>query len=61
MLDLFMCLLLNLGRHGKIAEANMYKDGTYSNVTVKTDNGTYKVSVIKETEQDGNKNLDDDF
>lgn len=55
MMDLFMCLLLNLVRHGKITEANMYEDGTYSNVTVKTDNGTYKISILKEeTKQEAN-------
>lgn len=48
MMDLFMCLLLNLVRHGRITEANMYTGGTFSNVTVKTDNGTYKVSISKE-------------
>ena len=53
-MDLFMCLLLNLVRYGKITEANMYKDGNYANVMLKTDNGTYRVSVIKEAE-DGNK------
>ena len=57
MMDLFMCLLLNLVRHGRITEANMYKDGTYSNVTVKTDNGTYRVSITKEAEQDTNGNV----
>ena len=57
MMDLFMCLLLNLVRHGRITEANMYKDGTYSNVTVKTDNGTYRVSITKEAEQDTNRNV----
>ena len=50
MKDIFMCLLLNLANHGKITEANMYKDGAYSNVTVKTDDGTYRISVTKETE-----------
>ena len=61
MMDLFMCLLLNLVRYGKVTEANMYKDGTFSNVTLQTDNGTYRVSISKEKEQGDNKNLDDDF
>lgn len=53
MMDLFMCLLLNLIRYGKIIEANMYKDGDFSNVTVKTENGIYRVSITKEeAEQD---------
>ena len=57
MLDIFVCLLLNLVRHGKITEAEMYKGGKFSNVTVETDNGTYKVSILKEeTEQDTNGN-----
>ena len=55
MKDIFMCLLLNLAQHGKIIEANMYKDGTYSNVTIKNDNGTYKIGVIKEDDSNENK------
>ena len=54
MIDLFMCLLLNLEKHGKIAEANMYTGGTFSNLTVKTDDGTYTVSVIKQNEENEN-------
>lgn len=53
MKDIFMCLLLNLTNHGKITEANMFKCGTYSNITVKTDNGIYRISVTKEETEQG--------
>ena len=56
MKDLFMCLLLNLAQHGKITEANMYEGGTFSTIKVKTDEGTYRVSITKETEQETNGN-----
>ena len=48
MKDIFMCLLLNLVHHGKITEANLYKGGTCSTITLKNEEGIYKVSVIKE-------------
>jgi hypothetical protein len=53
MKDLFMCLLLNLTTHGNIFEANMY-DGNLSNIKLKTDNGTYSISIQKVAETDGN-------
>ncbi len=52
MQKLFMCLLRSLESHGKITEANMYKDGTYSNITVKTPDGIYRVSISKEMNQE---------
>ena len=52
MMDLFMCLLLNLVRHGKITEATMYESGIFSHVTVKADDGIYKVTVMKEGAED---------
>ena len=60
MKDLFVCLLLNLAHHGKITEANMYKGGDFSTVTLKTNNGIYRVSVTREkekTEQDTDGNI----
>ena len=57
MKDLFMCLLLNLAQHGKITEANLYRSGDFSNVTVKTDNGTYRVSISKEDEDNSPKTV----
>ena len=57
MKDIFMCLLLNLAQHGKITEANMYKCGTYSNVTIETDNGTYRISVTKDVQEKENENV----
>mgnify|MGYP003296199245 CR=1 FL=1 len=54
MFDLFMCLLLDLVRHGKITEANMYKSGNFSTIKLKTKNGTYSISIHKEEENDGN-------
>ena len=60
MKDLFMCLLLNLRNHGKIVEANMYKGGTYSNIAIRTNDGIYRVSVMKEeTEENSKENSDE--
>lgn len=56
MRDLFMCLLLNLANHGKLTEANMYTGGTFSQIKLKTENGTYSISISKEETDDGNKN-----
>ena len=55
MKDLFMCLLLNVVRHGKLTEANMYEGGYFSNLKVKTASGTYSISISKEKEEEGNE------
>ena len=54
MKDLFMCLLLNVVNHGKLTEANMYESGKFANMKIKTENGTYSISISKEKETDGN-------
>lgn len=56
MKDLFMCLLLNLVRHGSLTEATMYEGGHYSNIKLKTESGTYSFSItkLKEEEENGN-------
>ena len=51
MKDLFMCLLLNSVRHGKLTEATMYEGGLFSNMKIKTDSGTYSISISKEKEE----------
>lgn len=54
MKDLFMCLLLNLVNHGRLTEANMYEGGYFSNIKIKTDDGTYTISISKEKEEEEN-------
>ena len=54
MFDLFMCLLLDLVRHGKITEANMYKSGNFSTIKLETEHGTYSISISKDKENNGN-------
>ena len=54
MKDLFICLLLNLTRHGNVTEATMYKGGTFSILKIETDSGTYSVSISKEEEKNNN-------
>ena len=54
MKDLFMCLLLNLTRHGDLTEATMYKGGTFSVLKIETNSGTYSVSISKEEEKKNN-------
>ena len=52
MKDLFMCLLLNLQNHGEIVDANMYKGGKFSAITIETKCGTYSVGIHKEDEKE---------
>lgn len=52
MKDLFMCLLLNLTKFGKLTEANMYRGGNYSNIKIEIDGVSYTVSISKEVEED---------
>lgn len=54
MKDLFMCLLLNLTKHGKLVEANCYKSGEFSVIAIETEDGIYTVSISKE-KKDGGK------
>ena len=52
MKDLFVCLLLNLTRHGNLTEANMYEGGIFSVLKIKTDSGTYTISISKNKEKE---------
>lgn len=55
MKDLFMCLLLNVVNHGTLTEANMYEGGHFSNMKIKTKDGTvYSISISKEKEEKKN-------
>jgi hypothetical protein len=54
MKDLFMCLLLNLTKHGKLTEANMYRDGIYSSITVEGEDATYTVTIRREEKNNEN-------
>ena len=56
MKELFMCLLLKVVNHGKLIEANMYESGHFSNMKVKTPDGTvYSISISKEKEDKKNE------
>ena len=55
MKDLFMCLLLNLTKHGNLTEANMYEGGNYSNLKIATESGTYSISISKQAEEKKNE------
>lgn len=52
MIDIFMFLLLNLTKIGKLTEANLYATGDFSTVSIKTDSGIYKVLISKEAKQE---------
>ena len=45
--NLFICLLANLKNNGKIKSASIYDDELAS-ITLVTDNGKYKVNIVKE-------------
>ena len=51
MKDLFMTLLLIMAEKGSLTEANMYASGKYSNMKIKTESGTYSISISKEEEE----------
>ncbi len=53
MKDLFMCLLLNIGRYGNITQASMYED--ISNMELHTDNGDFSITVRKLIKKDEEK------
>lgn len=46
--DLFMKLLLFFRDKGNITSANLYKDGSYSNLEVECPDGKYTISIYKE-------------
>ena len=54
MKDIFVCLLLNLIKHGNITEANMYKGGEYASFTVETEDSVFTLNVRKEEKKDEN-------
>lgn len=55
MKNLFMCLLLNLVKHGNLTEANMYEGGKFSNIKIQTEDGAYSISVTKLNEETPNE------
>ena len=54
MKDIFVCLLLNLIKHGNITEANMYKGGKYASFQVVREDGVYNINIGKEEKEDEN-------
>lgn len=55
MKDIFLCLLINLSHHGKIFEASMFESGDFANVAIKTKDGIYRVSVMKDEKVNENE------
>ena len=51
---LFMRLLLELKDYGDITEANMYKGGKFSYITLENEDGVYTVNITKEEKKDAN-------
>lgn len=51
MKDLFMELLTNLQAHGTLTAASLYKDDTYSTITVESEDAVYSVSISKEKKE----------
>lgn len=50
MKELFLLLLNSLKNEGNILEANLYRSGNYSSVTVETENGKFSITVAREKE-----------
>ena len=54
MKDLFMCLLLNMQKFGKITAANLYKLGKLSSIELETEDAVYTITITKEDKQSEN-------
>lgn len=52
MKKIFMTLLTELQKHGDLTAATLYKDGTYSNLTVESGETVYHVSILKEEKKE---------
>lgn len=48
--ELFATLFLKLEELGDVAEANLYKSGDFSTIKVKTEDGTFNISISREKE-----------
>lgn len=46
MKDLFMCLLINITKFGKLTGANLFNDD-YSSMTLENEHGEYTISVTR--------------
>lgn len=46
MKDMFLCLLLNLGKFGNINQANFYNKD-FSEVKLENDEGEYTISIMR--------------
>ena len=56
MKDLFMCLLLNLQKHGKIVAANLYRDGKFATLEIDGEDAVYTVTINREEKKsEGNE------
>ena len=47
MKDLFICLLLNICKFGRLKSADMYNDN-FSTLDIVTEDGKYSISIRKE-------------
>ncbi len=55
MSNIFMCLLMNLKNHGKIASA-LLKDDNYATITVRDNDSEYVVNIVKNMKVEENNN-----
>ena len=54
MKDLFIGAFNMANKAGDIIEATMHDTGEFAKVTLKTENGKYTISILKEKEANGN-------
>lgn len=52
MKDLFLCLLLNITKFGKLASANYYNED-FSNLKIETEDCEYEISIFKKDKVKG--------
>lgn len=52
MKEIFFSLLTLLQCKGNITEVAMYPSGIFSKISIKTESGTYEVTITKEPEEE---------
>jgi hypothetical protein len=51
MKDLFICLLLNIAKFGKVTSANFYGDDL-STIKIETKNSEYEISIFRKAKEE---------
>lgn len=50
MKDLFLCLLINIAKFGKVTSANFYNDD-WSNIKIDSEDCEYEISIFRKVKE----------